>query len=276
MSSYYERIKEAAQSSWENATALLWWLFARSPKPVSAVGAINEAALPRVTKSTSFLRWLLTKSPRLLRRGVQGVVIYALSYVAKDTLDIAHEEYPDNGFVAKADTVANAAVKAENFLLTGATSIAKDIYDSIPAQAAPSKASIPTAALPSELTKAIDESYKTATENPNAAITIPQVSAEQLLPPPGMPISLTPPIINQPIREAAFMPIKSGQRNRSNLNAALMPPISPEPVIPALAPDGLPIDGGYDPVTEITWGPYGRPIEKRIISNRAALPLADR
>jgi hypothetical protein len=28
---------------------------------------------------------------------------------------------------------------------------------------------------------------------------------------------------------------------------------------PLLGPDGLPIDGGYDPKTGITWGPYMKP-----------------
>jgi outer membrane biosynthesis protein TonB len=175
--------------------------------------------------------WWLTRSPKLLRRGVQGAALYAASLLAEKLLDAAHEELPDNKFLAKADSIAHAAVTAENFLIGGAAAIAKSAYDAIPARAAP---------LPQPEPK----------PEPKSEPVPPKVEAEapKLAPPP-------PPIAAEAPRQAAFMPVEPAERNRANLNAKL-------------APDGLPEAGGYEPSTGITWGGYMKPVAAPPIGNR--------
>jgi hypothetical protein len=60
-------------------------------------------------------------------------------------------------------------------------------------------------------------------------------------------------------RAAAFIPVEPADRNRANLNTALMPTPTEPPPARVRAPDGLPANGGFELATGITWGAYGKP-----------------
>ena len=236
-----------------------------------------------IKKAPSATWWLLTKSPKLFRRGFQLAAIYFGSLAAEKVLDEAHEKLPDNEFVAKADTLIHAAVNAENFLIGGASSIAKSAYDAAPsAKAAPMSAEPAPATRDNDTPKQpvsfepVTDAGKLETESvKQAQLAMPpapfaNIQSEQTaLPPPALPLAG-----EAPPREAAFMPVEPAERIRANLNTTIPAPAqqAPAPVsipvqavtcivpaAPILGPDGLPIDGGYDPKTGITWGPYMKP-----------------
>src|ERR1700761_8185190 len=103
---------------------------------MSLTDKIKDAAATGLTlgwtgikKAPSAAWWALTKSPKLFRRGFQLAAIYFGSLAVEKGLDAAHEEWPDNQTIGKADTIIHAAINAENFLIGGAASLAKSAYD---------------------------------------------------------------------------------------------------------------------------------------------------
>ncbi len=232
---------------------------------------VKMALLLGTKTSPSTFWWLLTKSPKLLRRGFQLALVYFLSQIAKVLLDLAHKAYPENEFLSKADTVANAALSAENYLVFGATSLVKSAYDEIPTNTKDATSAHPLPLAPLALVEA-------DTTHNNADIIIPQIKAEDLKPPSLDPRTIpgTEPGIEKvasiPLaqvgtaREAAFMPpaplplaplpLITPGRSRANLNSELATPLEYTPEPPRLAPDGLPFEGGYEASTGITWHAY--------------------
>src|ERR1700722_16982482 len=217
---------------------------------------LKTALLSGFKKAPSAAWWLLTKSPRLFRRGIQGALIYAASLMAEKVLDAAHEKLPDNDFIAKADAVAHGAVAAENFLISGATGVAKTVYDAIPTPAPAHAAPEPPPPEPQPEQDKLETfipKINASSLNKDAESPKPEAVNQKLLPP-------SPYEAVKETREAAFMPVEQpAERSRANLNAALMPTApEPAPKAPALAPDGMPTAGGLDPTTGITWGAYGK------------------
>jgi hypothetical protein len=229
--------------------------------PASGIAAVWAG----IKKAPSAAWWLLTKSPKLFRRGFQVATIYFGSLAVEKGLDEAHEEWPENKFIGKADTIIHAAVKAENFLIGGASSIAKSAYDAVPAKAAPMPDSTsaqitppPTLARTEIDTPKQPVSFEPVTDT----VKLDTESLKQAQA--SMPAAL--PLVGETApREAAFMPVEPTDRSRANLNTAIAAQAQPAPAktvscaAPVLGPDGLPIDGGYDPKTGITWGPYMKP-----------------
>jgi len=142
-----------------------------------------------IKKAASAAWWLLTKSPKLFRRGFQLALIYGASLGAEKLLDKAHAEFPDNNLIGKADTIIRATVNAEDFLIGGAVSMAKSVYEAVPAKAEPARA---------------DTGLSTQ---------------EHGLSSPG----------ETPLRQATFLPVQPSNRNRANVNGVLVTPLQKGP-----------------------------------------------